>query len=344
MKICFEMGFTLDEGYTIMKLSSKKKIDKLKKYEDEFMDFADEKGMDEFTAKRIFKMIVDSGLYSFNESHAIAYAILCYITAYLKTYYPREFMIASLTNAYEKKEKVDDLIAECRRLGFKFSPVDINTSEWDFSIENDNEIKIGFCAVKSFGENAYYEIESKRPFTSMEDFLDRIVKQDCSKRAIVPAIFSGAFNEFYDRRIDAYEDFCKISKCDMEDSIYVQGLKERPSINSTDAEFEDIFFGAELLSDPVNSFNAIGVDNIQPNHSFNIKGINVKIKKHKDKTGKQMAFITISTGDGLLEAVVFNSIYKNVLKYLKKNLICEFNLKKTYDGSFIVNDMEASAA
>lgn len=342
MKICFDMGFTLDEGYTIMKLSAKKKIKELKKYEDQFMIFAEEKNMSKEVAERIFKMIVDSGLYSFNESHGIAYAILCYITAYLKTYYPREFMAASLTNAYERKEKVDDLVNECRRLGYGFLTPELNVSSWDFTLEQDNKIRVGLCAIKSFGEKAATEVISKRPFSSMEDFLERITKKECSKRAIVPGIFTGLFSEFFERRIDAYVEFCELTKCNPEDDISVQGVKEKINPNSTDMKFEEVFFGVPLLSDPVNSFKSIGLDKIKTNDVFNIIGLCAKIKKLKDKNGKAMAFITVSSGDGILECIVFNSQYEKFKKLIKKGLICNFNLKK--GDKFIVNNIEASAA
>lgn len=344
MKICFEMGFSLDEGYSIMKLSSKKKMDELKTYEDQFMIYAEEKNMSADIAKRIFKMIVDSGLYSFNESHGVAYAILCYITAFLKTYYPREFMAACLTNAYERKENVTELVAECRRLGIKFLNVDINKSEWEFTLENDSEIRIGFCAVKSFGEKAFEEIKDKRPFTSLNNLIDTVAKRNCGKRAIIPAIFTGAFNEFFDRRIDAYLNYYEILKIDPEEEIKIQGQKESLGINSTDMQLEEAFFGASLVSDPVNTFEAIGIDNLPPGSIFNIKGLYVKIKKHKDRSGNQMAFLDVSTGDGILETVIFSSQYAKYKKLIKKGLICDLELKKNLDNTYIINSIEATAA
>ena len=343
MKICFAMGFTLDEGYVIMKLASKKKIDELKKYEEQFMKLADEKKMDRDVADRIFKMIVDSGLYSFNESHAIAYAIMCYITAYLKTYYPREFMAANLSNSYERKEDVSDLIADCRRLGFNFTNVDINKSQWDFILEDSNSIRIGLCAVKSFGLKAVDEINLYRPFTSLTDMLEKVAKKNCGKRAIVPAIFSGAFGEFYESRFDAYSAYCEYNECELDKEIKIQGSKETISIYSSDAEFENIFFGTELISNPINSFESIGLEELPNNKNFRIKGMFSKIKKHKDKSGNQMAFLDLSTGDGVLEAVIFSSQYSVYKSLCKKGLVCNFSLKKNKD-SYIVNSIEVSVA
>lgn len=343
MMICFKMGFTLDEGYTIMKLSSKKKMDKLKKYEDKFMELAKHRNMTPEVASRIFKMIVDSGLYSFNESHGVAYAILCYITAFLKTYYPREFLAASLTNAYERKEEVDELIAECRRLGIKFDGLDINASDWDFTLIGDNEIKIGFSAVKGFGYKAYEELNSHRPYEGMADLLEKVAKKNCGKRPLIPAIFSGAFDLYYTNRLSAYEEYCELSGNDFEEDIKIQGSSNYISTNATDMQFEETFFGATLISDPVNFFIPIGIDNIPKSKSFDILGLCDKIKKHKDRNGNQMAFLTIKTGDGILEAVMFSSQYAKYKKNVKKGLICCFTLNKSTDG-YIVNEIMASAA
>lgn len=343
MKICFNMGFTLDEGYKIMKLSSKKKMKELKAYEERFMALAKTKNMSEDVAKRIFKMIVDSGMYSFNESHGVAYAVLCYITAFLKIYYPKEFLAASLTNAYERKEEVTQLIAECRRLGLKFKGLDINTSKWDFTLSGDNEIQIGFCAIKGFGYKAYEELLLHRPFNNMEEMLEKVVKKNLGKRPIIPAIFSGAFDSFYNSRLEAYENYCKISENEIEEQIKIQGSATYISTNATDIQFEEMFLGAALISDPVNTFTSIGIDNIAINKTFNILGMYERITKHKDRNGNNMAFVSIKTGDGTLEAVIFNKQYNEYKKCIKKGLICSFNLKKTNNG-YIVNKIEASAA
>ena len=326
-----------------MKHASKKHIDDLKAYETEFMKLAKKINMDKDVAKRIFKMIVDSGLYSFNESHAIAYAILCYISAYLKVYYPREFLAASLTNAYERKEDVVDLVNECRRLGYQFLLPDINISDWDFTLEDTNKIRIGMCAIKSFGEKAFVEISNKRPFTSLQDFIDKITKKDCTKRSIVPAILTGCFSEFNYDRLEVYEEYYDILDAEPVLELTIQGKKEKLDLSrATYADIESTYFGVALISDPVNNFKPIGLDNIKQKQ-FNILGVFDRIKKLKDKNGNQMAFVTLSTGDGLIEAVIFANQYSKYKSYLKKNTICKVNLKKSNDD-YIINSIELSAA
>lgn len=340
MQICNNIGFTLTQGYDIMKASSKKKFKELKAYKKEFMILAKKINMKKNVANRIFKMIVDSGLYSFNESHAIAYAINCYISAYLKVYYPKEFLTASLTNAYERKEKVEDLIQECRKFGYSFIEPNINTSDWDFTLLEDNKIQIGICAIKSFGYKAFEEINNKRPFISMDDFLERIIKKDCSKKAIVPAIFVGCFNDFYKHRIDAYYDYCKICKIKPDELISVQGEKDKININETNNVFEAAFLQCPLITNPLNRFPTIDIENKKGN--FYIVGLFNKIKKIKDKNENKMAFVTLSTGNGEIECILFATNYKEYNSFLKKNLICKLNLKKGRDN-YIINSIEQTA-
>ena len=332
MQICNNIGFSIEDGYRIMKASAKKKFKVLKKYRKDFMKYAENLKMNKQVAERIFKMIVDSGLYSFNKSHAVAYAVLVYYTAYLKTYYPREFLAASLTNAYERKEETKDLISECRRLGFNFIAPDINKSSWGFTLEGENSIRIGFCAIRSFGYQAYEEVLNNKPFESMDDFLNRIVKKNCSKRAIIPAIFTGCFNSFYDNKLDAYNDYCQITKCNIDEELNIQGLKEKVDIYADDADFEKAFLNYPLISDPVNMFPHIGLSNIKFNERFDIKGIISRVKKIKDKNKNSMAFVTIETGDGTLEFAVFADKYKKFSEYLKKDLICDFNFTYKKNG------------
>ena len=116
MECCRNFGLPLHEGYDLMKASAKKKFDKIESYKDELHALAKGIGVPEKIFEEIFQMIVDSGLYSFNKSHAVAYAIMCYMTAYYKVNYPLEYMAAELSNIYinvaadkEKKESQKQL-------------------------------------------------------------------------------------------------------------------------------------------------------------------------------------------------------------------------------------------
>lgn len=157
------------------------------------------------------------------------------------------------------------------------------------------------------------------------------------------SIFTGAFSDFVKSKVDAYNEYCTLVK-DKEIALDfpVQGSDEgRVSIYSSDQEFEDIFFGAELTTDPINNFEVINIDDISIGTSFKIMGIYDKIKKHKTKAKQEeMAFFNIRTGDGTLECTIFPKQYQEYKKSIKKNLICNFTLKKQEDDKFIVSNIE----
>ena len=348
MQILVNMGFSTEESYIAMKAASKKDTEKLKKYEEEFNSLAKKKNMDSLVAKRIFKILVDTGLYSFNKSHAIAYAILCYITAFLKVYYPKEFFAAALSVAYksssnDRERVIKDLVNDCRRVGISFKNVDINKSQWDFTVEDDG-LRIGFCALKSFGYKAYLQVEKNRPIKDIPTLMDSVVRTDCGKKAIVPAIFVGAFNEMYNSEKDAYFAFCDYDK-EKEPSreVVVQGTSTRLSIDSFREEFEAAFLVCPLVSDPINDFEAIGVDNFYNGKKFKIKGLYDKIKRHTTKTkNEKMAFFDIRTGDGLLECTIFPREFAQYSKLVKKSLVCNFELTKK-DDKYIVRAIELAS-
>lgn len=335
MRVCTNFGFTLEEGYQIMKASSKKKFDALKSYEDRFMLLARERDVDKETAERIFKMIVDSGLYSFNESHAIAYAVLCYTTAYYKTYFPTEYMAAELTNVYQNggkdDEKLKETVNECRRLGLKFAPVDINESDWECKKEEDGVIRLGFCSITSFGEKAAEEVIAKRPFQSIEELTESVEGKTCGKRALVPLMLSGAMG----KPTESYKELCRIRGEEYSSLVRIHNHLSI-DIYAEDNEIEELLLGSAYTHSPINSFKQVGYSDLKENAIIDIKGIISRVTKKKDSRKKDMCFITIETGDGNIDLVVFSNVYENLKKVLKKNTINTFKVKKQKSDSGVL--------
>ena len=335
MQICVNFGFSLEDGYRIMKASAKKKFEVLESYEEKFMKQAKDLGVPKAIAEIVFKMIVDSGLYSFNKSHAVAYAILCYTTAYYKVYYPKEFMAAELTNIYinvstdKKAKRIEETVSDCRRLGIKFLPVDVNKSNWEFTIDND-KIRIGLCAVTSLGDKAAHGLMEHRPFTDIEDLYNRVPKSVCSKRAVIPLILSGAIGD----RIDAYSKFCELRK-EEELSIISIHSKLKVELYAEDYEIEEAVLGSAYVTSPVNNFNHIGFDSLRINSIFNTKAIVTRVNK-KRCNGKMMAFFTLTTGDGTIEAVMFATQYEKYKSFAKKGLLIDLKAKKDKKDSCII--------
>lgn len=123
--------------------------------------------------------------------------------------------------------------------------------------------------------------------------------------------------------------------------IAAQGSKTKLSIYATSMEFEDMFYGALLTSDPINNFEVIDIDKIKEGVNFEIVGMYDKIKKHKTKAKQeQMAFVEIKTGNGLLDCTIFPAQFEKYKKIVKKNLVCRFSIRKSRDDTYIINKIE----
>jgi DNA polymerase-3 subunit alpha len=334
MQIAVNFGFELEDSYKLMKAVAKKKKDKIMEFQKMFYDLAAEKRVPDEVTDRVWKIILDAGLYCFNKSHAVAYALLCYQSAFLKTHYPRAYMINALTNAYLRKEEMEETVAECRRLGIRFLGVDVNASQWEFTLNQYGDIQIGFCAIKSFGKKAADEVMSKRPFDGIEDFLEKIAKNQCTKRDIVPAIFSGMFDSFSMDRREMFRQFCEIRREEVPDEIKLQG-KDKFTMDTPYDEIEQLLLSASLIYNPVNDFAPIGFDQIKKSKLFDINAVIRKVKKIKDKSDRNMAFLTLETADGNIEATMFADSYAKYKSFCKKNLVVSLHGKKDGEESCI---------
>jgi DNA polymerase-3 subunit alpha len=154
-------------------------------------------GIDEKTANRIYDEMIDFAKYAFNKSHAAAYAIVAYQTAWLKYYYPVEFMAALMTSVRDNNFKVSQYIMDCRKMGIRILPPDINVGEAEFSV-SDGAIRYGLTALRSVGENVVSLIIGERgrhgKYTSLENFIDRVGGMEVNRRALDSFIKSGAMD------------------------------------------------------------------------------------------------------------------------------------------------------
>ncbi len=199
-------GYTLGRSDLLRRAMSKKKGDVMKKERQIFV-YGDEEtgvpgcirnGIDEKTANKIYDEMIDFAKYAFNKSHAAAYAVVAYQTAWLKYYYPVEFMAALMTSVIENPSKVAEYIYACRQMNISILPPDINKGEADFSVDNGN-IRYGLAAIKSVGKPVIQAIVEERtaygPYKNLEDFITRLSpKEVLNKRAIENFIKSGALD------------------------------------------------------------------------------------------------------------------------------------------------------
>ncbi len=198
-------GYTLGRSDLLRRAMSKKKGDVMQKERQNFV-YGNEaegvpgcvkNGIDEKTANKIYDEMIDFAKYAFNKSHAAAYAVVSYQTAYLKYYYPVEFMAALMTSVIDNPSKVSEYIYSCRQMGIEILPPDINKGMGNFSVDQGN-IRYGLAAIKSIGRPVIQAIIAEREangaFKNLKDFIERLSGKEVNKRTIESFIKAGAFD------------------------------------------------------------------------------------------------------------------------------------------------------
>ncbi len=200
-------GYTLGRSDLVRRAMSKKKAAVMQKERQNFVYGNEEEhvpgciacGIPEATANKIYDEMIDFAKYAFNKSHAAAYAVVAYQTAWLKYYYPVEFMAALMTSVIYNSSKVSEYVVTCRQMGIGILAPDINESEGVFSVSGSS-IRYGLNAIKSVGkpviDSLVKEREEHGPFLDLSNFIERASGKDMNKRTIENLIKSGAFDCF----------------------------------------------------------------------------------------------------------------------------------------------------
>lgn len=214
-------GYSLGQADMVRRAISKKKAKEIEKERHAFIygdperniDGCVPRGIDEDVAKEIYKEIFDFANYAFNKAHAVCYAIVAYQTAWFKCHYPRQYMAALLTSVLDSQGKIAEYIAECRAMGIRLLPPDINQSGPHFTVDGET-IRFGLAALKGVGRGFTNALLAQRqeggPFRSFPDFCQRMMDQDLNKRVLDSLIRAGAFDAMGIPRsqlLDAYEQF-----------------------------------------------------------------------------------------------------------------------------------------
>ena len=200
-------GYSLGRADLVRRAMSKKKASVMEKERQNFV-YGNEaegvpgcikNGIDEKTANKIYDEMIDFAKYAFNKSHAAAYAFVSYQTAWLKYYYPVEFMAALMTSCIDNPGKVAEYILSSRQMGISILPPDINRSEGKFTVDGQ-AIRYGMAAVKGIGKPVMEAIVEERsangPFRSLKDFAERLSGKEVNKRTVENFIKAGAFDCF----------------------------------------------------------------------------------------------------------------------------------------------------
>ncbi|MCR8696953.1 MULTISPECIES: DNA polymerase III subunit alpha [Campylobacter] len=338
-------GFSLGGADLVRRAMSKKKEDEMLRLKTQYLDGASKNGFDRDKADVLFELIMKFAEYGFNKSHSAAYALITFQTAYLKTYYPAEFMAALLTSEENNADKITKYIEEIRRLNIELLPPSVSKSKSEFSVINsdgNDAIIYGLGAIKGVGGSAVDDIISFRE-TGLDSLEDLVSKSDCTavnKRVYEALIKSGALDEFgYSRKtlmqnLEYITDQSKKSsdiKREAEFSLFgddesMNNIKL--SLNLAQDEFsqrellgfEQEFLGVYISGHPLDEFrssieaishtNSSEFDSIDDGSEIivigKIEDISVKITK----SGNKMGIIAILDMQGSMEATVFSHMQK----------------------------------
>ncbi len=240
-------GFTLGEADLLRRAMGKKKKSVMQGQRKQFLAGCKERDIDSTKARRIFKLMEQFAGYGFNKSHSTAYALLAYQTAYLKAHYPVQFMASLLTSEMSNTDKIVKDLAECKEMGIRVLPPDINTSELYF-VASDGDIRFGLAAIRNVGEAAIRATLSCRKelgqFQSFYQFCEEVDLRAVNRRGLESLIKSGAFDsQDYSRKslMEAMDGAIEHGHKSQKDRLSGQGkLFMAPEETSSNGGGEDI--------------------------------------------------------------------------------------------------------
>ena len=357
MQIVNEIAnFTLAQADILRRAIGKKDNEQMEALKVKFIEGASNNGISKNNAKDIYDLIEKFAQYGFNKSHSTAYSYIAYQTAWLKTYYPAEFMAANLTSEMTNIDRVVILINECRKMNIDIHPPDINVSDIHFQPVDDKTISFGLNAIKNVGVKALEQIviarDNNSPFISLFDFTSRVELQAVNKKVLESLIMSGAMDHIDGSRAEKFSTIDtairygqNVQSDKNKNQVDLFGgtsnnpgismmpkLQEvRPWSDKESLSNEKEVLGLYLTGHPLLEF----ADDLEDfsNHDFSEKinstinkkvrigGLIQNLKIHYDKKNNQMAFFTLECLGGRAEILVFSKTYS---KY--KDIIFEDNI------------------
>lgn len=311
-------GFTLAERSHLQKVISKKKEEEMQEYEKKFIAGCLNNGYRERVAKELWNWIKEGASYLFNKSHSASYSLISYHTAYLKAHYPNEYA-ASLLSVYRDNEKFHDMISEIRKKGISIAPPLINKAGKGFKTDGGQKIIWGLEAVKGVGK-AYQQIVENRPYSSFEDFLKKntFKRSKVNKRVIVALLKAGAFDDLGDR-IELMKKY-QSSRPKREEPLVTKDQIEKPEL--TKYHWEQEVIGFVLTAHPLS----------EKFTDQQTGGEIMKVKRIKTRKGDPMAFVTVSSPEGIQDLTVFPRQYRQSKAFLKEKKWVIVDIKSTPRG------------
>ncbi|MGD1822950.1 MAG: DNA polymerase III subunit alpha [Pleomorphochaeta sp.] len=368
-------GYSLGQADILRRIMGKKKVYELEAQKKIFIEGAAKKGHSKEHAIEIFEMLEPFAGYGFNKSHAVAYSVVAYQTAFLKANYPAEFLAANLTNEMNNPDKFKEYLSVAESMGLEILPPSINYSEKSFSVVN-NKIVYGLAGIKNVGEVAVGKIIEERElngdYKSFMDFLERSNPKVLNSKLLESLITAGAFDSLKMNRpslLEALPEAVKFAQGIIEDKAMGQMSLfddfEQESYNDFEIpiledwnileklEREKELLGFYISGHPLDTYkkeirNSVIFDLSKPkqfvlNKTTALVATLTSKREFTSKNGKKMAFLQLADQNGLIESGLFNKKYEQYNNDLEVDNIYGFigKFKKNYkDESKIDFDIE----
>jgi DNA polymerase-3 subunit alpha len=335
-------GFSLGEADILRRAMGKKKPEVMAKQKVKFLKGAAAKGYPAAVAERIFELLVPFAGYGFNKSHAAAYSLIAYQTAYLKANYPAQFMAANLTNEIASTDKLAEYIGEARAMGLEVLPPDINRSDRSFTVQ-EGRIVYGLLGIKNVGTAAVEQILAERAkggaFTGLLDFLERLDLKVVNRKVVETLINCGVFDGLGENRATLARNLDRLLEAvgssrearrygqavlfdalgeEAAPQLELERVPEWPPLELLNHERLNLgfyFSGHPLdkyrqqIQDCVDlDLGELGVASSE--RSFTVIGLLKEVKEIVAKNGRRMAFATLEDLRGAVELVVFADVFE----------------------------------
>ena len=340
-------GYSLGAADLLRRAMGKKKPEEMAKQREIFLAGAAKRGADTKVAERLFDLMEKFAEYGFNKSHSAAYALVAYHTAWLKAYYPAEFMAATMSSEMSDTDKVRVFYEDCRANGLVMLPPDINLSGYRFDPVSKTEIRYGLGAIKGSGEAAIGAIVAEReangPFKGLFDLARRVDKRYLNRRVLEALVKAGAFDAINGHRASlmasvgaALETADRAARSGGqvglfgealdgggEDLIDVPVWPEQEKLLQEKSALGYFFSGHPFTSylSEVSSFAKRQLDSLEPSRDLvMLAGIAVSLRTQMTRRGK-MLILLLDDATAQVEVVIFNELYEQSRHLLKDDAL-----------------------
>ena len=345
-------GFSLGQADLLRRAMGKKKAEEMAALRERFVTGAVEKGYPKKKVIRIFDLMEQFAGYGFNKSHSAAYAVLAYVTAFLKANYPVEFMAALLSNEMGNTDKVVQYLGECREMGIALLPPDVQTGNWGFT-PADRSIRFGLGAVKNVGRNSVDALVAARNggrFDSLFQFCEAIDPRSVNKRVMESLIKAGAMDSFgerwrlfvaVDRSLEAGQKAQRARDTGQHDlfggpsaaaPMEPAPLPDAPpwpeaQVLAGEKEVLGFYLSGHPLRRYQNKLRDLGIvesadlENIPAQKEICVGGIIASVRVARSKRGDMWASAVLEDLKGNIDLLLFPEAYKNYGDQLKPEAI-----------------------